>query len=457
MPITNYHPEYNHWHGEWKKCRDAYDGQTAVKKGGIAYLPKLSDQSDEDYKAYKDRALYYSITSKSVSGMVGMATVKPPVLKYPRQMAHYFEESSGIQFWEMFFASVSENLIMGRYGVLIDRPLNGGAPKLRGYRAEDILNWRLDFEGNPTLIVLRELLYEDVTDDKYEQNCTYVYRELELVNGEYRQTVYNEKGEIVTTIVPTNTGKPMDFLPFYIVNPFGVGFGTTKPPILDIVEINLSHYRSSADLEHGRHFTGLPTPVVIGVATDTKLKIGSMTAWVLPDKDADAKFLEFTGVGLQSLEKALSEKESQLASLSARLLDSGKNGSEAADAVRLRYMSETASLSSILRATEAFLNLMFKCIAIMEDLNQSEVSIILDKEILSTRLTSNDILKLTESFLQGGMTAETYVFNLRRGDAIAADRSDEEEIKAANEARQLVIDTAKSAATAATKQPGGGA
>lgn len=454
MPVTMTHPEYRKWEPDWIKCRDAYNGQRDIKAKGPQYLPRLTGQTDSEYKAYKERALFYAITSKTVGAMLGMAISKPPVLKYPKGMEYYFEERSGIQFHETMSTSIAENLLMGRFGALVDRPKEGGRPYIRYYLAEDILNWKTDMNGDPYLVVLREYAYTDETDDRFNQDTCLVYRVLELVNGKYVQTLYDEKGGYTGEVVPTNTGKTMSFIPFFVLNPFGVGFETTKPPMLDIVDINISHYRTSADLEHGRHFTGLPTPVVIGVAPDTKLKIGSMTAWVLPDPSCDAKFLEFTGQGLQSLEKAMEEKQAQLASLSARLLDNSSNGSEAADTVKLRYMSETASLASIIRADEAFLNSVFKAIAIMEELNPNEVSILLDKEFLNTRLNAQEILKLTESFLQGGMSAEAYVFNLRRGDALPADRSDEDEIKAAQEARQKVIDAAEAAAKKAAATGG---
>jgi hypothetical protein len=222
----------------------------------------------------------------------------------------------------------------------------------------------------------------------------------------------------------------MDYIPFYAVNPMGVGWGNVKPPVLDIVDINISHYRSSADLEHGRHFTGLPTPIVSGVDGGSKMAIGSTTAWVLPDKDAKAYFLEFTGQGLLSLEKALSEKQSQLASLSARLIGQSSNGSEAAETVRLRYTSETASLTSVVRSVEALLNRVYKTVAKMESLDESSVSILIDKEFLSSKMTGPEIKSFVDSYLAGGISKETLVFNLRRGDALSPGRTDQQELGA---------------------------
>ncbi|WP_457831240.1 DUF4055 domain-containing protein, partial [Staphylococcus aureus] len=78
------------------------------------------------------------------------------------------------------------------------------------------------------------------------------------------------------------------------------------PPLVDLVDMNYAHYLVSADYEHGCHFAGLPTPVVTGYTPQNgpngeppeKLYIGSAAAWVFPQPDAKAYFLEFEGQGL---------------------------------------------------------------------------------------------------------------------------------------------------------------
>jgi hypothetical protein len=66
-----------------------------------------------------------------------------------------------------------------------------------------------------------------------------------------------------------------------------------------------------ADLEHGAHFTGLPTPIITGhnLGEDETFSIGSTTAWVLPNEYTDVKYLEFTGQGLGALESRLVSKD----------------------------------------------------------------------------------------------------------------------------------------------------
>lgn len=443
MPVDSKHPSYTARIADWNKCRVAFEGQSAIKAAGVTYLPRLTEQSDEEYQAYKTRALFYSITSKTIQALVGMATSKPPVVKSPEELGSYFLDDCGVQFQEMVMGALAETLLVARFGALIDRPETGGKPIISAYNAESILNWRVDSQGKPTMVVLEEQVYEQDAEDKFELESEIQYRVLELENGVYTQSLYNDDKEFVRKFVPLNTGKTMNYIPFYMVNPFGVGFDIHKPPVLDIVDINISHYRTSADLEHGRHYTGLPVPVVSGVDGSTKLRIGSMVAWVLPDANAKAYYLEFTGQGLVSLEKALSEKQTQLASLSARLIGQSSNGSEAADTVRLRYVSETASLASVVRSVEAFLNQVYQGLADMESLERSAVSIKMDKEFLDTRMSSIELRELVKAYIEGGISKETLVFNLRRGDVLSPDRTDKEEEVAIEAAKKAAMEVKK--------------
>lgn len=441
MTVSSLHPQYAARAVDWRKCRDAFEGQGAIKAGGPLYLPKLTGQSDTDYNAYKLRALFYAITSKTISALLGMATQKPPVVKHPPELSPYLVDDSGVQLYEMLSTALAENLLMGRFGVLVDRPEDGGPPTLAPYTTESIINWRTDTRGVLQMAVLKETSMRQDEDDEFEQAAITQYRVLRLVDGVYTQQIYGEDEQLIKIIVPTNLGKTMDFIPFFAVNPFGLGFDIQKPPMLDIVDINISHYRTSADLEHGRHYTGLPVPVVSGVDGSTKLRIGSTTAWILPDANAKAYYLEFTGQGLISLEKAMTEKQSQLASLSARLIGQSSNGSEAAETVRLRYLSETASLAAAVRSIEALINRVYKCLATMESLDPATVSITLDKEFLDSRLSSTDLRELVKSYIEGGISKETLVFNLRRGDILSPDRTDKEEIIAIEEAKKMAETT----------------
>lgn len=421
MPIDTKHPQYLDYQDDWTDCRQVYEGERAVKKAGVRHLPKLTGQTNEEYEAYKKRALFYSITSKTLGALVGMALDEPPSLTYPDKMKPYFEDDSGTQFYELFGTTVQELCLTGRFGVLVDRPAAGGAPYFTMYPTECIINWRLSDDKHYEMVVLMENILEQDAADEYIQVIKTQYRKLEIVGGKLQITTYTTAEQagtfnqsLPTTI--TNTGIEMAYIPFVCATPNGLEITPCKPPMLDIVNVNLSHYRTSADLEHGRHFTGLPTPWITGAEAAT-MHIGSTKAWVIPSHQAKVGFLEFTGQGLQSLEKALNEKQGQLASMSARLIDNSSKGSEAAETVRLRYMSETASLKTVVRAAQALLNRAYGIAKEMEGY-AGDLLISLNMDFLDSRLTAADVKAWTEAYLKRSISKEIYVHNLRKGKAL---------------------------------------
>ena len=417
MPIDSTHPSYDRYVEDWRNARDAVAGQRAIKAAGQRYLPSLSGQNDAEYKAYKERALFYSITSKTLSALVGMITEKKPVVEYPPQMAQYFDDNYGQQFIELVSMAASELMLVGRFGILVDRPKDGGKPYLTPYTTEDIINWRVAEDGSLTMLVLRET-YWAPGEDEYEFKPKNRYRELSIVDNSLVIQIFEESAGKYerfgqpTTII--NTGRSMKQIPFVCATSIGLSIEPVKPPMADIVDINISHYRTSADLEHGRHFTGLPTPYITGGESQKVLRIGSTSAWIIPDANAKVGFLEFTGLGLASLEKALTEKQAQLASMSARMIDNSSRGSEAAETVRLRYMSEVSGLKVTAKVTESLLKSAYRMIASMED-HDDTIIIKMNTDFLESAMSAAELKAWFEVYQAGGISKDLFVFALRKG------------------------------------------
>lgn len=424
--VTNTHPTYSKRLDQWTKCRDVIiEGEDAVKKKGVKYLPKLKGQSEADYDNYKLRALFFAIGSRSLSALVGMAIQKIPKTTQPKSL-EYFTNSN--LFFELYTEVLSEVLLQNRAGIFIDWPTDGGNPYSVVYKAEEIINWRYDDSGNLKLVVLKEIYDYDVND--YVTESRIRYRELRIDEGVYSITVH-EGANLTSSITytPQILGKNLNFIPFIGVSGRTLALVDTPPIMLDLANINLSHYLSSADLEHGRHFTGLPTPIITGADADKALYIGSTQFIVLPNEKANAKYLEFTGQGLNSLEKAMDEKLSMMSSLSARLIDNTSRGSEATEAVKLRYLSETSSLASTVKTIVLALTKVLQIFAISLREDENSVSIEADTGFLDTQLTHQELKALFDGYLDGAITVQTLIYNMRKGQRLDPKQTDEEIIK----------------------------
>lgn len=425
--IDNYatqHPTYIKMYNSRVKCQDVVLGQDQIKSKRETYLKRLSGQSDDDYKNYLYRALFFSIGAKSLQALVGMASLKMPKVEADKELTEkYFNFDEDVTFLEAYISMLNEVLKQNQAAVMIDWPKDGGDAYINIYSALSPINWSYDEDGHLEMVMLCETYEKRV--GRYGKQICLRYRELHMENGEYWQTLHTP-GEEVVKVKPIVNGKSLDYIPFYPFHSKGVGFTSEPPLLLDIANINISHYMSSADLEHGRHFTGLPTPMIFGATSQTDLYIGSNQFIVLPDKQSNAKYLEFTGQGLQSLEKALDEKQKMLASLSARLLDNSSKGSEATEAVKLRYLSETASLTTIVKTINVVLNVVYNAIAETLNKDKNSVKVILDTDFLSSKMSSTEMTALFDGYLSGAIDVGTLIHNLRIGQRLDPNKSDDQ-------------------------------
>lgn len=417
MPINSTHPQYKKREGQWKRCRDVHEGTDAVKDAGVAYLSKLSGQDKDQYDAYKARAEFFEATARTIEGLVGaVMRIKPTSEEVPEKWLNDIT-NTGINLNDFIASRIAEQLIMGRQGILVDR--NEERPYLTGYTAEAMTNWAANF------IVLKEAITLPKADDKYDLEVISQYREITtnkngaVIHNIWRKAKQDDEWAIVETIIPTKRGDGIKDNMFIPLTLDGQNFNPEKPPLLGLVDVNLAHYRTSADLEHGRHFTALPTPVVITSGKfEGDLKIGSGTALILPE-GSDAKYMEYAGQGLTTLENGSQEKREQMAALGAQIIQGEKKQAEAADTVRLKQNSETSILTRAVMTVEGGINAALAKMAEWEGVAVPKIEI--NKDYLDSKLDPQELAALIGAWQAGAMSLDTLLYNLKRGEIINPD------------------------------------
>src|SRR5262245_50642413 len=472
MPIDTPHPAYVLRSPQWRRCRDAKAGTDAVKAAGSTYLPMLTGQTWEEYAAYVVRALYYPATERTVEGLTGLVLRRAPQVQLPDAVESDLADLTlTCQSWEsVLLEQLDEAITVGALGSLVEYPVVSGAtappadarPYWTLYKAEQIVNWRVgqfvDPTGatrtGPTRIVLREEDVRPSSRDPFADEVLARYRVLELVNGEYVCTVYHEPateaervlagpGKWVADppVTPLRRGKSLSALPFVFAGARHARPTPDKPPLLDMVDVNLSHYRSSADLEHGRHWTALPTPYVTGMTGTSTLPIGSTKAWAIADAAARVGMLEFTGAGLGSLATALEHKERLMAILGARLLEVQPMRGETAEAVGLRHAGDSATLTSLVETLNEALTMAFRWHAWWAGdddafTDAAKIDVALNKDFFEVPMPA-DVGKTALLMWQSqAISWETYFYLLQKGEWMRPGVDAEEE-KAAIAAESL--------------------
>jgi hypothetical protein len=445
VPVNTKHEQYEECSDKWQRCRDTTAGSDAVKAAGIKYLPALSsDQLSSEYDSYKQRALFYNGMKRTVQGLVGSVFRKDQVFEVPEGVADHLKDITlaGLELETFARVALTNVLTVGRYGILVDMAPDGDPstkrPHWAGYPAESIINWRTVRQGGQsvlTLVVLAESEDEVDPRDPFVVECAERWRVLELdESGLYKQTLYKkEKGSdkfvAMQEFLPVNKGNGLNYIPFVFLGPTSNSADVEDPPLIDLADVNLSHYRSSADLEHGRHYTALPTPWTAGWDMKTRWTIGSATAWVNSNPQATVGMLEFTGQGLGAIERALDDKERMMAALGSRMLEDQKRSAEAAETYQIRQSGEHSTLRSIAGACAEGIRRALAWHVEWAGGDPGQVRVELNSDFVDPSLTATDLTALVQAGQAGAISWETLYHNLVQGE-IARPGVEAEEEKA---------------------------
>lgn len=455
--VTTQHEHYAAALSRWQRCRDCYEGGDAVKARGAEYLPSLDGMTAGEYAAYRLRADFYGATARTVDGLAGAVLRKEPAVKAPDAVVPHLSDvtSEGVPLGSFAKLLIEQDLCVGRAGILVDLPAieqTEARPYWVAYRAEQIVNWRTAIRRGRKilkLVVLRETTTEPDGVDPFVSTSVVQYRVLELLpsaNGTdvYTVTVWRKvktsdgaseefvPGEAIT---PKRRGATLDFLPFVFVGPSGITTDIEKPPLLDLADLNLSHYRSSADLERARFFTSSPTPYICGFngagvsmadptnaegrpASTPVYRIGSAVAWTFQSAETKVGMLEYTGQGLSALRDALKDKQEQMSVLGARLLEAPKSDAEAAATVRMRHAGDESVLKKLTTAVDQALTQALRWHVWWSgiDASQDEVAVTLNTDFLGVVISPELVSKLLLSLQAGEISSRTFYFNLTRAE-----------------------------------------
>ena len=438
MPVNTPRSEYAAMLEKWQRCEDCYDGSDAVKTRGEAYLPKLQShiQQPEKYDSYKMRALFYNAFGRTVDGLAGTIFQKSPKIEMPPGCEEDMKDvtMSGLSA-ELFGLRTTRGVIKsGRAGILIDMdasPSTNGRPYWVGYDARQIINWRttrINGDDMVVRVILAEEVEEDDPKDLFKLVCRKQCRVLTLEDPagarRYSQTLWRldvEHGTWVMgeTIYPARKGTSLDFIPFVFVGPTSTAPDIEKPPLLDLADVNLSHYRTMADLEHGRHFTALPTPWVAGLADQSLNQLALGATVIAVETNGKVGMLEFTGAGLSALVQADTDKRKLMATLGARLLEDASTSAETATAVSMRHAGEHATLRTIAQSVEQALTMACRWHAWWAGIDATpedvECEYELNHDFFSLRATPDEVKTLFLLRQAGEISYETFYAGLKVG------------------------------------------
>lgn len=437
------HPLYLEFIESWGLMRDCFAGEDQVKASGETYLPMksgmlaMADASKRlaAYNGYKLRAEFPELVAPTIRGSVGLIHDKPSTVELPSALEHMRRKATrdGLTLEGLHRRITFELMTVGRYGLLAGVDA-AGSTYIAGYTAETIINWDAT-DGATDYIVLDESgLVRDRATNQWTPEKR--FRECFVENGVPQSREWIEGGAAMVAGDPVRwegrAQAKLDGLPFVFIDTIDLTADPDDVPLYGLAKLALRIYRLDADYTMSLHMTSEPTPYVAGNfdREDPNRKppttIGASALWVLPE-GARAEFLEFTGPGLASQEKAIGDALQRAVMFGAQVLTDTSRAAESGHALRLRLGNQYSIIKSIAMNAAAGLERALRHAAVIAGADPEKVKVVPDLDFIDRTLTAQDIGGLVAGWQAGAYSKRTLFENLQRGEIIPAVRTFEDE------------------------------
>lgn len=461
MPANSKHKEFERYSALYTKVRDCKRGEEAIKGGGEAYLPRLTGQSNAAYERYKQRGAFFNATGRTINALTGLMLRKDPIVEVPAVIEEDLNSitSNNLTVFELLRDCAEASLTYSRKGLLIDADEDGKKVYIAPYDALSIINWRTDVVDGEEILTM--LCLEEIAE-KIDEKDPFVVEEIpqirvfELENANEAENDPEEEtqpGKLVVRLYrkakdvegadktkdwvqygddkyPQIMGARLERIPFVIIGSISNEFSPEKPILADLATLNVGHWRLEVDYKHGLHLCALPTPWAAGFdGGEGGLHIGPEKAWVSDDPQARAGYLEFTGSGLTAIKEAIERTENQMATMGSRILENQKAAQEAYQTVKARGGSDTASLSNIAATVEKGVAKALEWVARWKGKPEADISVKLTRDFIDADADPQLVTSLIAAVQAGKMSIETFLWNLKRFELIAPDKTVEEELE----------------------------
>lgn len=476
MPnIVYVHPKLRHYLRMYDKIRHCLGGSEEVKAKRMLYLPMPDpeDTSEENlsrYRNYLTRAIFMNVAQQTQNGLVGQIFMRDPITNVPAILQPIIDDATGegVPAVQLAQDACMGVLAYGRKGLYVDYPYNEEPASqadladgtlrasLKVVDAWDIINWRKKCRGSKiilSLVVFREDYL--MQDDGFETRIGSQWRVLRLDDDDvFNIDVYRDKlgGAVFETYIPKDfNGNPFNEIAFKFIGSMNNDSQIDEPPMFTLCDLNIGHYRNSADYEESVFICGQPTVWASGLSEEWvknvlggRVALGVRGGLPLPLNGA-AGLLQ--AEPNQVAKEAMDQKEAQMLAMGAKLIEGSQTERTATEAT-YDNLAETSVLSTVAKnVSSAFIWALEWAAYYMIGAEQT-VDYQLNSKFDLMQLSAADRLQALKEWQSGGITFSEYRSILRGGGIATLDDNKAKTELAAEEAQRLSDAVTEAAAMA---------
>ena len=420
---------------DWGVMAAVTRGTNYIRDLCETYLPQEPREDDDAYETRVARSVLSPYTSRLIETAAGAILRKPIHVEGDQYWLDLCNNIDGLgsNINEYARRALVSSLTYGHSAILIDYPSASEARNLAEERAlgrrpyfvhvdaPQIWGWRKE-EGTNRLLQVRihDYTVRPLNDFGEEQ-----IEEMRVIYpGRY--DLYTLGQEVVE--FSQSGGYSLSEIPLVPIYSNRRGLLVSQPPLLDIANLNITHYQRQADLIHALHIAAMPTLVLEGWDDTTGSATMGVNYAIAMQPGNKAYYVQADATSFDAQMNELQSLESQMSTLGVTKLFGQKFVAESAEAKRIDQAQSNSVLSIISQELESALNQAFTFAAEYVGLEPPEITI--DRDFDYYRLIGQDVSVLAQLNQMGKISDAMLLEILRRGEVLPDNVNIEQELLA---------------------------
>ena len=420
---------------DWGVMAAVTRGTNYIRDLSETYLPQEPREDDDAYQTRVDRSVLSPYTSRLIETAAGAILRKPIHIEGDPYWLELAENIDGLgsNINEYARRALVSSLTYGHSAILVDYPaateaLNLAEERAMGRRpyfvhvdAPQIWGWRKE-SGTNRLLQVRIHDYDVRPMNEFGEEQVEEMRV--IYPGRY--DLYTLGQELVEF---TATGDySLEEIPLVPIYSNRRGLLVSQPPLLDIANLNITHYQRQADLIHALHIAAMPTLVLEGWDDTTGSATMGVNYAIAMQPGNKAYYVQADATSFDAQMQELQSLEAQMSTLGVTKLFGQKFVAESAEAKRIDQAQSNSVLSIISQELESALNQAFSFAAQYVGMEPPEITI--DRDFDYYRLIGQDVSVLAQLNQMGKITDAMLLEILRRGEILPDNVKIEDELEA---------------------------
>jgi hypothetical protein len=423
---------------DWSVMAAVTNGTNYLRDMSETYIPQEPREDDDAYQTRVDRSVLSPYTSRLIETAAGAILRKPIHVEGDPYWLDLIQNIDGLgsNINEYARRALVSSLTYGHSAILVDYPAAAGAMNLAEERAmgrrpyfvhvdaPQIWGWRKE-PGTNRLLQVRIHDYDVRPLNEFGEEQVEEMRV--IYPGRY--DLYTLGQEIVE--FTSTGGYSLDEIPLVPIYSNRRGLLISQPPLLDIANLNITHYQRQADLIHALHIAAMPTLVLEGWDDTTGSATMGVNYAIAMQPGNKAYYVQADATSFDAQMAELESLASQMSTLGVTKLFGQKFVAESAEAKRIDQAQSNSVLSIISQELESALNQAFEFAAQYVGIEAPEITI--DRDFDYYRLIGQDVAVLTQLNQAGKISDAMLLEVLRRGEVLPDNINIEDELEASTE------------------------